>query len=173
MDNLLNIREAAAYLNISPDTLYRLVERDEVPAKKIGGSWRLSRSRLEEFVDSRAAPRRPRVLVVEPDLEESLRLLGYIEAQGFDNQAVATVEEAVNLPGDESWDLVFMDAPGDRRVAADRPRSAYRADNRVRPHGRRPGGAGQRSDNRPEKPGIGIGHRFDPHPGFILSLAGN
>ena len=108
MDNLLNIREAAAYLNISPDTIYRLVERDEVPAKKIGGSWRLSRSRLEEFVDSRAAPRRPRVLVVEPDLEESLRLLGYIEAQGLENQAVATIEEAVNLPAGESWDVVFL-----------------------------------------------------------------
>ena len=110
MDNLLNIPEAAAYLNISPDTLTRLVERDEAPAKKAGGSWRLTRSRLEEFVSSRSPRRRPRVLVIEPGLDESLRLLGYIEAQGFDNQAVATVEEAVNLPGDESWDLVFMTA---------------------------------------------------------------
>ena len=84
------------------------MERDEVPAKKIGGSWRLSRSRLEEFVDSRAAPRRPRGLVVEPDLEASLRLLGFIEAQGLENQAVATIEEAVNLPAGESWDVVFL-----------------------------------------------------------------
>ncbi len=108
MDNLLNLHEAAAYLNISPDTLSRLMERDEVTAKKVGGSWRLSRPRLEEFVNSRPILRRPRVLVVEPDLNESLRLLGYIEAQGLDNQAVAAVEEAVSLPGVQSWDVIFL-----------------------------------------------------------------
>ncbi|MDA1256853.1 MAG: helix-turn-helix domain-containing protein [Chloroflexi bacterium] len=108
MEHRLTDNEAAPSLDISPDTLSGLVERDGVPARKIGGSWRLSRSRLEEFINAGPNVRRPRVLVIQPDLDECMRLLSYIDAHGIASQAVATFEEVDNLPTGQPWDIVFL-----------------------------------------------------------------
>ena len=54
---LMTIRQAAGYLNISHHTLYKLVHRKEVPAAKIGGSWRFSPELLDEWVRKRMEER--------------------------------------------------------------------------------------------------------------------
>ena len=50
---LMNIKEAADYLNISHHTLYKLLERKAVPSAKIGGSWRFAPELLDEWVRKR------------------------------------------------------------------------------------------------------------------------
>ena len=52
-EKLLNIRESAEFLNISHHTLYKLLERKEVPAAKVGGSWRFSPEMLDQWVRKR------------------------------------------------------------------------------------------------------------------------
>ena len=47
---LLNIKQAAEYLNISHHALYKLLERNAVPAAKIGGSWRFAPEMLDGWV---------------------------------------------------------------------------------------------------------------------------
>jgi excisionase family DNA binding protein len=46
----MTIREAADYLKRNPATLYRLVERGQIPAFRIGGMWRFRLSDLEAWV---------------------------------------------------------------------------------------------------------------------------
>ena len=48
---VLDIRQAADYLGISSDTLYRYASDGFVPAFKLGNRWRFRRSRLEEWMD--------------------------------------------------------------------------------------------------------------------------
>ena len=50
---LLNIKEAAEYLDISHHGLYKLVEQRAVPAARIGGSWRFAPEKLDEWVRKR------------------------------------------------------------------------------------------------------------------------
>ncbi len=71
---LANIREAAAYLNIAPSTLYKLLERNKVPAFKVGGAWRFDRAALAAFLASRARRADPGVLIVEADPAERARI---------------------------------------------------------------------------------------------------
>ncbi|HKR58666.1 MAG TPA: helix-turn-helix domain-containing protein [Pyrinomonadaceae bacterium] len=52
--DIINPKEAAAYLKITTRTLYRLASSGKIPATKIGGSWRFSRAALEDRV--RAQP---------------------------------------------------------------------------------------------------------------------
>jgi excisionase family DNA binding protein len=47
---VLNPREAAEYLGISKVTLYKLLKSGEVPAKKFGNQWRISKAILDEFL---------------------------------------------------------------------------------------------------------------------------
>lgn len=46
----LKIRQAAIYTGLSEKTLYRLAERDEIPAHKIGRIWRFDRMEVDAFM---------------------------------------------------------------------------------------------------------------------------
>ncbi len=49
-DNLLSLKEVAAYLGISKQSLYRMVKGGTIPAYKVGGAWRFRLSEIEEFL---------------------------------------------------------------------------------------------------------------------------
>ena len=48
---VMNIRQASQYLGVSPDTLYKYVGEQSIPAFKLGNRWRFKRSRLDEWMD--------------------------------------------------------------------------------------------------------------------------
>jgi excisionase family DNA binding protein len=56
---IMDIAEAASYLNIKKGTLYRLAKSGQIPGTKIGGQWRFKRERLDELFRTPASP--PRV----------------------------------------------------------------------------------------------------------------
>ena len=47
---VLDIKEAAEYLRLSADTLYRYAAEGKVPAFKLGNRWRFKRSLLDEWM---------------------------------------------------------------------------------------------------------------------------
>lgn len=49
---ILTVSEAAAFLKVSEDVLYPMLNRGEVPAGKIKGQWRLIQSDLVEHIRS-------------------------------------------------------------------------------------------------------------------------
>jgi excisionase family DNA binding protein len=51
---VMDIRQAAHYLGVSADSLYRYAATGFIPAFRIGNRWRFRRSRLEEWMDSRS-----------------------------------------------------------------------------------------------------------------------
>lgn len=57
---IMDISEAATYLNIKKGTLYRLAKAGQIPGTKIGGQWRFKRERLDELFRVPPAPRRSR-----------------------------------------------------------------------------------------------------------------
>jgi excisionase family DNA binding protein len=54
MEALLTIEEVAAYLKVSKETVYKMAQRGEVPALKVGTQWRFERSAIEEWLRSRS-----------------------------------------------------------------------------------------------------------------------
>jgi excisionase family DNA binding protein len=48
-DEIMDIRNAAKFLQIKERTLYRLVADGEIPGIKVGGQWRFSKKCLEEL----------------------------------------------------------------------------------------------------------------------------
>lgn len=48
--DLLTVKEAAAFLKLSPDTIYRATKAGTLPHVRIGRSIRLSREALEDFL---------------------------------------------------------------------------------------------------------------------------
>lgn len=50
---VMDIRQAAAYLGICTDTLYAYASEGSIPAFKLGNRWRFKRSRLDKWMDAK------------------------------------------------------------------------------------------------------------------------
>lgn len=47
---ILTIKEIADYLKVTERTIYRLAAAKQMPAFKIGGSWRFSRNDIDDWI---------------------------------------------------------------------------------------------------------------------------
>ncbi|CAG9931739.1 methylation-associated defense system helix-turn-helix domain-containing protein MAD1 [Candidatus Nitrotoga arctica] len=47
---ILTLDEVAAYLKAGKRTVYRLAQKGEIPAFKLGGTWRFRRSELDLWI---------------------------------------------------------------------------------------------------------------------------
>ncbi|MGH7798655.1 MAG: helix-turn-helix domain-containing protein [Candidatus Binatia bacterium] len=50
---LLTLPEAAELLHVSTRTLQRMIRRNELPAFKVGGQWRVRESQLTKWIQGR------------------------------------------------------------------------------------------------------------------------
>lgn len=48
--DILNLREASEFLNCHPSTIYRLVKSNQIPAFRLGGSWRFVKPELRRWI---------------------------------------------------------------------------------------------------------------------------
>ncbi len=56
---LLSVRDVAKYLNVVPMTVYRLIDRGELVAVKVGRVWRVSWDELRTYLDRNRSARTP------------------------------------------------------------------------------------------------------------------
>jgi len=48
---VMNIRQASQYLGVSPDTLYKYVSEELIPAFKLGNRWKFKKSLLDTWME--------------------------------------------------------------------------------------------------------------------------
>ena len=53
----LTPEEAAAYLRVNAQTMYRLLRSGQLPGVKVGRQWRIRRVALEQYLDGPPSPR--------------------------------------------------------------------------------------------------------------------
>jgi excisionase family DNA binding protein len=52
LDNeILTIEEVAAYLRLTPQTIYKWAQEKRIPAAKLGKEWRFRRSIIDQWLD--------------------------------------------------------------------------------------------------------------------------
>jgi excisionase family DNA binding protein len=51
---VMNVRQASQYLGVSPDTLYKYVSEETIPAFKLGNRWKFKKSILDEWMEHRS-----------------------------------------------------------------------------------------------------------------------
>ena len=50
-ESVLNIKELAKYLNVTERTIYNLLDRGELPAFRVGASWRFKKEDIEAWIE--------------------------------------------------------------------------------------------------------------------------
>jgi excisionase family DNA binding protein len=72
---VMDIRQAADYLGISSDTLYKYASENFIPAFKLGNRWRFKKSRLDDWMDQQSGitPAQTEVKEVKPRQRKPVR----------------------------------------------------------------------------------------------------
>jgi excisionase family DNA binding protein len=52
---VMNIRQASEYLGVSPDTLYKYVSEDKIPAFKLGNRWKFKKALLDRWMENKSS----------------------------------------------------------------------------------------------------------------------
>ena len=52
LDDILDVKQASEFLKLNPQTVRRMLARGELPGRKLGNTWRLSRRQLVTLVES-------------------------------------------------------------------------------------------------------------------------
>jgi excisionase family DNA binding protein len=66
---IMTIGEVAGYLKVAERTIYRLAGAKQIPAFKVGGSWRFSKGDIDEWI------KRQSMEAIEPNKKESGEML--------------------------------------------------------------------------------------------------
>ena len=63
---VMDIRQAADYLGISPDTLYKYASESFIPAFKLGNRWRFRKTLLDAWMDEKSGVKAATPIAVMP-----------------------------------------------------------------------------------------------------------
>ncbi len=58
-ENYLTLKDVAELLKLSEKTIYRLAQQGEIPAFKVGGSWRFRASDIQQWVAKQIEDQKP------------------------------------------------------------------------------------------------------------------
>lgn len=57
MPDILTIKQVAQYLQVNERTIYRLAAASDIPAFKVGGSWRFRKADIEHWIANQSKAR--------------------------------------------------------------------------------------------------------------------
>jgi excisionase family DNA binding protein len=106
---LMTLKEVAGYLRVTEKTIHRLLEKNAIPATKVGRLWRFNRDILDGWLKDNAVSIKKRILVIDDEknigrlIEITLGRLGH---------EVIIAESAVHglsIAQNQDLDLVFLD----------------------------------------------------------------
>jgi len=113
MPELMTIEELAAYLRINKRTAYRLVERGDIPAAKIGRQWRFDKEIIDAWLRrlSQSHQGRNKVSILVIDDEEMIIELfrETLKGTGYPVLSTKNSTDALPLMNKASIGLVFLD----------------------------------------------------------------
>ena len=109
MAKLMTVEEVADYLRVTEKTIYRLLDRDSIPAAKVGHQWRFDKASIDEWLYQKPVKTEANILVIDDEevtqllFEETLKELGHkvITAE--------TASKGLELVKQQDFDLVFLD----------------------------------------------------------------
>ncbi|MFA0758062.1 MAG: hypothetical protein PVTTEEND_001437 [Candidatus Fervidibacter sp.] len=108
-ERLMDVEEVARYLNLHLMTVYRMLQSGILPARKVGGRWRISKRELDEWLESYAGGTRKNILVVDDDPNIGRQFKRVLQQERCTVDIASQGSEALERVKEQVYDLIFLD----------------------------------------------------------------
>jgi excisionase family DNA binding protein len=106
---IMTLKEVADYLRVNQKTIHRLLDRNAIPATRVGKLWRFDSRAIERWLEERAVPEKTRILVMDEEVPVRLLIKKILSRFGHEVVAAGSGEEGMRLMEEETFDMVFLD----------------------------------------------------------------
>jgi DNA binding domain, excisionase family len=108
-ERLMDVEEVARYLNLHLMTVYRMLQSGILPARKVGGRWRISKRELDEWLENYAGGTRKQILVVDDDPNIGRQFKRVLQQERCTVDIASQGSEAIERVKEQVYDLIFLD----------------------------------------------------------------
>lgn len=105
----MDVEEVAQYLNLHLMTVYRMLQSGLLPARKVGGRWRIRKEELDQWLEVHTGRTRKQVLVVDDDPGVERIFKDALQPERCTVDFVMTGQEAIERVKQKTYDLIFLD----------------------------------------------------------------
>ena len=106
---LMTLEEVANYLRVTTKTIYRLLDKRAIPARKVGRQWRFDKASIDIWLRQRSAEKAANILVIDDDETICSLFKDTLEGSGHTVTTVNESSEGLELVKNQDYDLVFLD----------------------------------------------------------------
>jgi excisionase family DNA binding protein len=105
----MTLEEVATYLRVTKKTIYRLLERGDIPATRVGRQWRFDKATIEVWLRQSSTKTAANILVIDDDETICSLFKDTLEEVGHKVTTVRESSEGLKLVKDQEYNLVFLD----------------------------------------------------------------
>lgn len=106
---LMTLEELANYLRVTKKTIYRLLEKERIPATKVGHQWRFDKPSIDAWLQENSKKEAVNILVIDDDEEICFLFKDALEEPKFKITTTNNSFEGLKLIENQDYDLVFLD----------------------------------------------------------------
>ncbi|MFC1928367.1 response regulator [Chloroflexota bacterium] len=109
MKELLTVQELAEYLKINPRTIRSKAGKGEIPAIKFARQFRFDKEQIDTWLSHKAVANPLHILVVDDELLVGKLFEESLNKSNYRVKTTLSSLEALELIGNEQFDLIFLD----------------------------------------------------------------
>ena len=106
---LMTLEETANYLRVTTKTIYRLLDKRAIPARKVGHQWRFDKASIDSWLCQRSTEKAAKILVIDDDERICSLFKDTLEGSGHTVTTVNESSEGLELVKNQDYNLVFLD----------------------------------------------------------------
>jgi len=106
---LMTLQEVADYLRVTTKTIYRLLEKGDIPARKVGRQWRFDKASIDVWLYQSSVKMAANILIIDDDEAICSLFKDTLEESGHIVTTVNESSKGLELVKNQDYDLVFLD----------------------------------------------------------------
>ena len=105
----MTLEELASYLRVTKKTIYRMIDKDSIPATRIGHLWRFEKSSIDTWLRQNSAKQGAEILVIDDDETLCSLFKDTLEEAGHTVTIVNQSDIGLKIIKEQNFDVVFLD----------------------------------------------------------------
>ncbi|MDD4923327.1 MAG: response regulator [Dehalococcoidales bacterium] len=107
--NLMTLKEVALYLRVTEKTIHRLLDKNAIPATRVGKLWRFDREELNDWLKENGITVKKRILVIDDEKTIGKLIDMTLSNLGHDVLIAESAVHGLAIAKSQNLDLVFLD----------------------------------------------------------------